>query len=377
MSAADVTLGAVDFERSLDRFFRAAETFFDNLAEINWAWMAVAFLFYLGMLLARSKCWQNTLIAAYPDAEVPYTRISAAYLVGAGLNSFIPARVGDAVKIFLAKRSVRGSTYPAITSSFFVQSIFDTSVGIVVLLYALTQGLFPDAPELPQLPAFEIAFWADHPRFLVFFLTAVGIGAVVVFAIVARRAEKFWDRVKQGAIVLADKSRYLREVASWQGVAWLARFGSFWFFLDAFHIGGSFQNVLLVMSVQSVSTLLPFTPGGAGAQQALLVATLSGAAGATGTEVLAYSVGQQLAVAAFAMLLGFIALAFVFRTTDWRSLIRRAEADTGRAEKEGEKKAGEEDDGEEGDEVEQGGGQPGNTPSTRQRQGGSSDAGNS
>jgi uncharacterized membrane protein YbhN (UPF0104 family) len=296
--------------------------------------MAVAFFFYLGMLLARGKCWQNTLIAAYPDKKVAYSKISAAYLVGAGLNSIIPARVGDAVKIFLAKRSVRGSTYPAITSSFFVQSIFDTSVGIVVLLYAITQGLFPKPPELPNLPAFEIAFWAQHPRFLLFFLTVLGIALIVGFAILARRAENLWDRVKQGAVILKDLPRYFTQVASWQAVAWAARFGSFWFFLDAFHIGGSFQNVLLVMSVQSVSTLLPFTPGGAGAQQALLVATLSGAAGATHSEVLAYSVGQQIAVAAWTALLGFIALAFVFRTTDWRSLIRSAEASSGNAPKE-------------------------------------------
>lgn len=323
-----------DLGRSLDRFFNAAEAFADSLASINWFAMAIAFLFYLGMLLARGRTWQNTLKAAYPDKEVPYTRITAAYLVGAGMNSFIPARVGDAVKIFLAKRSIKGSSYPAITSSFFVQSVFDTSVGILVLIYALTQGLLPSAPQLPELPAFEIAFWADHPRFLIFFITALGIGLVVLFAILARRVEEFWGRVKQGAIVLADRARYLREVASWQGVAWLARFASFWAFLEAFHIGGSFQNVLLVMSVQSVSTLLPFTPGGAGAQQALLVATLAGAAGATRTDVLAYSVGQQVAVAAFAMLLGFIALAFVFRTTNWRDLIRRAEADTKSGEKE-------------------------------------------
>src|ERR687898_939661 len=113
------------------------------------------------MLLARSRSWQNVLRAAYPDREVSFARISASYLAGAGLNSFIPARVGDAVKIFLAKNSIRGSTYPAITSSFFVQSIFDTSAGILVLLYAITQGLLPAAPELPDLPAFEISFWAE------------------------------------------------------------------------------------------------------------------------------------------------------------------------------------------------------------------------
>ena len=315
---------ALDPANSLDAFRGAADFFFSNLASISWTALAAALACYLGMLLARTRAWQNVLRAAYPDTEVSYAKITASYLAGAGLNSFIPARVGDAVKIFLAKRSIPGSSYPAITSSFLVQSVFDTSAGVLVLLYAITQGLLPGPPELPDLPAFELSFWAEHPDLLILFLTVLGIALIVAFAVGARRAERFWDRVKQGVVILTDPVRYLRQVASWQGAAWLARFAAFWFFLDAFHVGGSFSNVLLVMSVQSVSTLLPLTPGGAGAQQALLVATLGGSPAAV---VLSYSVGQQVAIAAWAALLGFLALAFVFRTTDWRSLIRRAGAE--------------------------------------------------
>jgi uncharacterized membrane protein YbhN (UPF0104 family) len=322
---------AINLGRSWDRFSDAAQVFGNHFTEIGWGAVVIAFLFYAGMLLARGRAWEQTLEAAYPKNDVRYDKIAAAYIAGAGLNSIIPARVGDVTKIFLAKHSIRGSTYPTITSSFFVQSIFDTTVGLLVLAYAITQGLLPKPPELPNLPAFDIAFWAQHPRFLMFFLTAAGIGLIVAYSVTAKRAEKFWDRVKQGAIVLTDFVRYLRTVALWQGVAWLARFGSFWFFLEAFHIGGSFQNVLLVMSVQSVSTVLPFTPGGAGAQQALLVATLAGAAGTTRSDVLAYSVGQQVAIAVWTMLLGFLALAFVFRTTDLRGLIRSAESDAKKA----------------------------------------------
>ncbi|MSO41529.1 MAG: flippase-like domain-containing protein [Solirubrobacterales bacterium] len=325
MSSGESPPLAIDLGSSFDAFRHAADVFFSNVAAIDPAPLGVALLFYLGMLLARTRAWQNVLRAAYPERKVAYSKITASYLAGAGLNSFIPARVGDAVKIFLVKRSIRGSSYPAITSSFLVQSVFDTSVGVLVLIYAITQGLLPGPPELPELPAFELSFWAENPEFLLFFLTALGIAAVAAFALLARRVEEFWDRVKQGVVILTDPLRYLRQVASWQGVAWLARFGSFWFFLDAFHIGGSLSNVLLVMSVHSVATLLPFTPGGAGAQQALLVATLTGSPGAV---VLSYSVGQQLAIAAWAALLGFLAIAFVFRTTDWRSLIRSASADS-------------------------------------------------
>jgi uncharacterized membrane protein YbhN (UPF0104 family) len=311
----------VDLGQSFDSFQHGAQEFFHRLSDIGWASMAVALGFYLAHLLARSRAWQNTLRAAYPDRSVPYSRITAAYLVGAGLNSVIPARVGDAVKIFLAKRSIRRSTYPTVVSSFFVGSVFDTSAGILVFVYALTQGLLPKPPELPDLPAFDIAFWAQHPSLLLFTVTALGIATVVIFALLARRVEAFWDRVKQGAVVLTDPQRYLRTVASWQGCGWLLRFFSFWFFLEAFQIGGSFQNVMLVMSVQAVSTILPLTPGGAGAQQALLVAALVGPGP---IAVLTYSVGQQIAVAVWTAILGALALIFVFRTTDWRRLLRSA-----------------------------------------------------
>jgi len=311
----------VDLGNSFESFRHGAQEFFHRLSEIAWPAMAIALGFYLAHLLARSRAWQNVLRAAYPDRKVPYARLAAAYLAGAGLNSVIPARLGDGVKIFLAKRSVRRSTYTTVVSSFFVGSVFDTSAGILVFVYALTQGLLPQPPELPDLPAFDIAFWAQHPSLLLFTLTAIGIALVVAFALLARRVEAFWDRIKQGAIVLTDPPRYLRTVASWQALGWLFRFFSFWFFLDAFHIGGTFQNVLLVMSVQTVSTLLPLTPGGAGAQQALLVATLVGPGP---IAVLTYSVGQQIAIAAWTAVLGALALIFVFRTTDWRRLIRSA-----------------------------------------------------
>ena len=117
--------------------------------------------------------------------------------------------------------------------------MFDTSAGVLVLFYAITQGLLPGPPELPDLPAFELSFWAEHPDLLILFLTVLGIALIVAFAVGARRAERFWDRVKQGVVILTDPVRYLRQVASWQGAAWLARFAAFWFFLDAFHVGGS------------------------------------------------------------------------------------------------------------------------------------------
>lgn len=320
---------ALDFGQSVGRFLDAVGQFGRSISDITWPALAVALALYLLHLLARARAWQNVLRAAYPATRVPFPQIAAAYLAGAGLNSFLPARAGDAVKIMLAKNSVPRSSYPAITSSFFVQTVFDSTVGLAVLIYAISLGLLPGIPDLPDLPAFELSFWAENPRVFIFAVTVTAVGLVALFAVLARHVERFWERVKQGVVILTDFPRYLRQVASWQGAAWVLRFGSFWFFLEAFNIGGSVSNVLLVFAVQSVAGFLPVTPGGIGPQQALLVATLTGPGRAA---VLAYSVGQQAAITVWTAILGFAALTFVFRTRDWRGLVRKAEEERDRHE---------------------------------------------
>jgi uncharacterized membrane protein YbhN (UPF0104 family) len=327
----NMAVAAIDLGAQIDRFTRAVERFADSLASIGWGYLAVALGLSLALQLCRAHAWANALRAAYPDSRVSETGIAASFLIGTGMNGILPARGGDAIKIVLAKRSVAGSSYPAIISSFAVLAPFDSGIGLLVLLYAITQGLLPEGPRLPELPAFEISFWAAHPGLLLFTLTALGIGVIALVAFVARRADAFWQRVKQGVAIFRQPRRYLREVAGWQLAGWLCRFASFWLFLEAFHIGGSFQNVLLVMSVQAISGALPFTPGGAGAQQALLVATLKGP---TFAAVIAYSVGQQIAVTVWSVAIAFAALIIVFRSRDLRALIRegrgaQAEAESG------------------------------------------------
>ena len=284
------------------------------------------------MQLARAWAWRNVLRAAYPDARISFTRLAAAYLAGAGINAIIPAHAGDVTKVFLVKRQIPNSSYPAVTSSFLVQTVFDTTVGVLVLLYAITQGLLPPLPRIPHLPAFEISFWADHPKTLLITIGVLLLATAIGIYYLAHHVRAFWDRVKQGLVILSQPRRYLREVAAWQGVGWLCRFGAFWFFLEAFRIGGSIGNVMLVMSVQAIANIVPFTPGGAGAQQALLVATLQGPSRAA---VLSFSVGTQIAMAAWSVVLGFAALLLVFRTTDWRGLIKQAQDDADREEGKG------------------------------------------
>jgi uncharacterized membrane protein YbhN (UPF0104 family) len=318
---------SADLASSFNAFFNAASAFFRNLTDIHWTPFALALGFLLAMQVARAWSWRNVLRAAYPAERISFNRLLAAYLAGAGINAVIPAHAGDVTKVFLVKRQIPHSSYPAVTSSFFVQSVFDIAAGVLVLLYASSQGLLPSLPELPHLPAFEISFWADHPQAFAIATGALLVAIAIAIYFLAHHVRRFWARVRQGLVVLTEPRRYLREVASWQGIGWCCRFASFWFFLEAFGIAGSVGNVMLVMSVQAISTIIPLTPGGAGAQQALLVATLSGP---SRTAVLSFSVGTQIAMAAWSVILGFAAILLVFRTTDWRGLIRQAQEESDR-----------------------------------------------
>src|SRR5207237_7067681 len=125
------------------------------------------------------------------------------------------------------------------------------------------------------------------------FITALGMLFCVAFALLSAKVRAFWQRVRQGFTILTDRRRYRREMARWQLLSWIARFAAYWALLDAFHIGGSVRNALLVLGVQVVASVFPFTPGGAGVQQALLLTIFAHSAG-----LAAFSVAQQSATAA-------------------------------------------------------------------------------
>ncbi|PZS13797.1 MAG: hypothetical protein DLM64_02790, partial [Solirubrobacterales bacterium] len=66
------------------------------------------------------------------------------------------------------------------------------------------------------------------------------------------------------------------------------------------------------------ASVFPFTPGGAGVQQALLLTIF-----ARSPDVAAFSVGQQIATAVLSSALGFGALVLIFRFRSFREVMRR------------------------------------------------------
>jgi len=81
---------------------------------------------------------------------------------------------------------------------------------------------------------------------------------------------------------------------------------------------GSVRTALLVLGVQVVASVFPFTPGGLGVQQALLITIF-----AHSPDVAVFSVGQQIATAALTTVLGFASLVVIFRFKSFGEVIAR------------------------------------------------------
>jgi uncharacterized membrane protein YbhN (UPF0104 family) len=300
----------------------AAGEFFHHLADVHWLPLAIALGFQLLRLVARVPAWRNILRASYPGLAIPRRTVLGAYLAGVGVNAIVPARAGDVLKIYLVKQRVEDTTYPTLASTLLVETLFDTVVAGAVLAWALVIGVLPGLGVLPHLPQVDWSWPLRHGREAIV-IGAVWIGVLILFLIVAfSRFRSFKARVAQGFAILRPFSRFVRQVCSWQALSWGFRIASVYFFLEAFSVPATLHNALLVLVVQSLATLFPFTPGGVGTQQGLLVYVFDRAgSGIQGSLLLSFSVGMYIATTILNVVVGFVALFLMVGTVRWRRIL--------------------------------------------------------
>jgi uncharacterized membrane protein YbhN (UPF0104 family) len=306
----------------LGKIIDAAGTFFHHLAEVHWLPLGIALGFQLARLLARAPAWRNILRAAYPGLRIPRRTVLGAYLAGVGVNAVIPARGGDVLKLYLVKHRVGETTYPTLGASLIVETLFDTVVAGCILAWALTIGVLPGLDVLPHLPQVDWSWPLRHKREAAI-IGVVWIVVLALFAVIGiRRARAFKARVRQGFAILGDWRRFVLQVVTWQGASWGFRLASVYFFLEAFRVPATLHNALLVLVVQSLSTLLPFTPGGVGTQQGLLVYVFDRAGtGIAGALLLSFSVGMYISTTILSVVVGFGCLFLMLGTLRWRRVV--------------------------------------------------------
>jgi uncharacterized membrane protein YbhN (UPF0104 family) len=207
-----------------------------------------------------------------------------------------------------------------VVSSNVVLTFVDMTLALLVFVFALTQGVLPSLDVLSSLPTFEYG-WAVQdgvvrPPAVILLLAVVAGGTLLLY--------HFWNRLRakvaQGFAVFDPPTRYVRTVVSWQLGDWALRLATVWFFLGAFGIPQSVENVLLVQASMSLATLVPATPGGIGTEQALLVYAFRDV-GVARSTLLAFSVGMKLTITVVNVIVGFLAIFLTLGTFRYRSVV--------------------------------------------------------
>lgn len=303
----------------MQAFVAAVEAFWDYLSSIQLVPLGIAICCHMAKTLCTTRAWRNVLAAAYPENRVRWLPLYAAYLAGVGVNALFPARAGDVVRLTLAHRAIPGSTYTTLVSSSLVLAIVDIACATTLFSWALTQDVLPGLDVLPSLPSFDFAWAYRHEVVAKILIVVVVLGAIALAVWIRSHVREVGQRIRQAFTVVRTPVRWVRTVVLWQLADWGFRLATIWFMLGAFQIEQSLRNVLLVQAAESLSTLIPVSPGGLGTQQALLVYTLRGTA--SRSALLAFSVGMKLTLTAVNVVIGFAAILFTLRTLRFGSIV--------------------------------------------------------
>jgi uncharacterized membrane protein YbhN (UPF0104 family) len=302
----------------------AIGVFFGHLASVEWKWLALGIACQLAKLVAVSRAWTNIIRAAYPDRHVRWRQMFGAYVAGTGVNALIPARGGDVVRLFLAKRRIDGSTYTTLVSTSLLQTLFDIVVAGCFVLWAITQHVLPGLNVLrsPSLPSLDYGWVFRHPLAGLILVGLLLLFGTALVAWIAERVDEFKAKVAQGFAAFRDRSYYLQHVAFWQVLDWSLRLTTVFFFLRAFGLPATLHNALLVQVSQSLATIFPVSPAGIGTEQALLVYIFRNVT--SKSLALSFSVGMRVTLIIVNAVVGFTAILLMTGTVHIR---RAAEAD--------------------------------------------------
>jgi uncharacterized protein (TIRG00374 family) len=293
---------------------------------VKWTAFGLALGCQFVKLLFRARAWQNILRAAYPASRLRYLNAFGAYVAGVGVISIAPARGGDLVKLYLVKHRMEDATYPTLASTLVVETMFDFFIAGGLMIWALSIGVLPTHQVYSRIPTVDWKFFLRHERGTAIGLAVLAVVAIVLFFWARRRVKDFWARVRLGFAILGDRRRFTLGVLLPQAISWAFRIATLYFFLEAFGVHASIHNALLAQVVDSLATLFPATPGGAGTKQGLIVFLFRGQA-ISKALLLAFSVGMNIAITLTNLVLGLISIGLMAKTLSFKNLRQRSRAE--------------------------------------------------
>ena len=258
---------------------------FDELTDAKPAWLWLAALLVVATIVAWAQAWRSVVRAV--GGEISRVYAVARYSLGSAVNTFLPARLGDVLRIALFSRALETRTRVWTTAGIY------TTVGAA---RTLTCGVLISIGFLGG----ALPFW-----------TVLACGAFVVAAVAASlvtrrrgahsRLAHFFDAYRE----LGRHPRRAAPMLAWTVVATAARIAAATAIVSALGVPHALAVALLVIPTLDAASLFPVTPGGISLSSGAVALALKGIGIGT-TTALTVGIGYHAIEAAAGVVCGGI-----------------------------------------------------------------------
>jgi len=255
-------------------------------------WLALSALAFVAAFGCTVAAWRAALTTA--GAELSFRQAAARLGVGAMVNSFAPAKLGDAVKVTLCSRAIRspgrlwtaGGTYAGLTA------VHGLSLAGLVVAASL-------AHAMPFWPALVLA------------------GSAAAVAVTAALSSRFRGHRRVASLLdgfakLATDRPTLVRVIAWTVGMQLARLAGTAAVASALGLPHPLMAALVILPALDVAGSLPLTPGSIGIGSGAVAVALA-ARGIGTTEALATGLAIQGVETVVSLTCGSLGLAYLVR----------------------------------------------------------------
>jgi glycosyltransferase 2 family protein len=265
-----------------------ADEVWSSLQRANVWWIVPSLAVLAASVAVRALRWQ---LLFHRDTRPPLGAVTAAFLVGLGVNSVLPLRAGEAARVIALNRSAGTSPVESV-ATVALERILDVFCILLLLLAAL--------PWLPELD------WVGAAAGAALALAVVLGGAALLFAFYGERPFQALDRLlrrlpfghlewvenvganlARGLVGLRDPvvalTAFALTVATWLFIS-----VSFWLLTLAFDLDLPLVAGVLILAAVGFSVILPAAPSGLGVFEAATVIALA-AYDISASEALSYA----------------------------------------------------------------------------------------
>lgn len=275
-------------------------------AGVSWWWIAAACLANCVLNVAQGWAWKIG-ISAGGMGDVPARHAIAATWVGKAGNQLLPGKVGEIARVAMIR-----SHLPAENRE--ITRIAGSLVGQRVVNIVATLMVIAGIALVLPLPV-------DVPGGR--FAPLMAVGAIVVLGLtvaIARPARRGADaasggrlrtlaRLFVGGAGILRPSRGSATVLALHLIAVAGQITMLECLLRGFDVAAPPTAPLLIIALVGIAGAVPGAPGGAGLNQAALVAPLGALYGVSANTALAFAVGLQATIAVVAVAGGLVGMA--------------------------------------------------------------------